>query len=322
MQRSTNNILMTGCCGFIGSNVLNYLCNKYSDYNFINIDRLDYVADINNVTVSENSNYTFYKGDICNKDLIDIILNNHNIDIVIHFAAQSHVDNSFCTPMQFTTDNVIGTHTLFDCCKRYGNITKFIHVSTDEVYGETLNGKCDENAILNPSNPYSASKACAEMIANAYKISFKLPIVIVRSNNIYGRHQYPEKLIPKFILNLLNDKKCPIHGQGLTYRNYLHVDDIVTAFETIFLQGEVNEIYNISSTSEHSVLDIYKMLVEKLKPGCDWDEWCEFVKDRDFNDTRYNIDSTKLEQLGWEQKISFEKGLDDTIDWYINKHIT
>ena len=311
------NVLLTGCCGFIGSNFVNYLCNKYPDISVINLDKLDYCSREKNVDFFEN--YTFVKGDIKSCDLVNFILNKYEIDTVIHVAAQSHVDNSFGNSIQFTKDNVLGTHTLLECCRIYGKINRFIHISTDEVYGEVdLNEICSENYLLNPTNPYAASKAAAEFLVRSYYTSFKLPIIITRGNNVYGPKQYPEKVIPKFIFQILNNEKCSIHGEGKTLRNFIHVYDVCTAFETILLYGKINNIYNIGTNNEYSVLDLAKKIVKVLKPKSKFEDMIEYCEDRKFNDKRYSICNKKLLDLGWKESINFDKGLNDTINWYVN----
>lgn len=313
-----NNILVTGGCGFIGSNFLNYMVKKYSKLNFINIDALYYCAKENNVTLENRNalNYKFIKGNIQNKEFIDYILKTNNIDIIIHFAAQSHVDNSFSNPIQYTKDNILGTHNLLEAVREYGKINKFIHISTDEVYGETNNEIKNEKSILNPTNPYSATKASAEMIVNSYYYSYNLPIIITRGNNVYGPRQYPEKLIPKFIINLLNNNKCPIHGKGETIRSFLYISDVIEAFEIILLRGKVGEIYNIGTDNEYSVLDITKNLIKLIKNDIEYEKYIEFVEDRKYNDKRYNISFKKLNNLGWKQKIFIEEGLKKTLEFY------
>ena len=313
------NILVTGGCGFIASNFLNLVIKKYPNYNFINIDSLYYCADINNVRSKDFTNYKFIKGNICNKELIDFILNENNIDTIIHFAAQSHVDNSFCNPLQYTKDNILGTHNLLECVRLYGKIEKFIHVSTDEVYGESLCSESDiksEKSKLNPTNPYSATKASAEMIVNSYVYSYNLPIIITRGNNVYGPNQYPEKLIPKFILKLLNNQKCTIHGKGLTERSFLYVDDVTNAFDLILHKGKIGEIYNIGTNDEYSVMDITKKLINEIKNDKEIDKYIEYVEDRKYNDKRYKISFNKLTNLGWKQKIFLEEGIKKTIEHY------
>lgn len=313
-------ILLTGGCGFIGSNVLNYLVEKYPEIFFVNLDRLDYCANLKNLTVSDKENYKFIKGDVGNSDVVNFILDEYKIDTIMHFAAQSHVDNSFGNSLQFTRDNVLGTHNLLECSVAYGGIKRFIHVSTDEVYGEVFHDEEDshEKSLLNPTNPYSASKAGAEFLVKAYHTSFDLPIIITRGNNVYGPRQYPEKLIPKFTNLLFDNKKVTVHGEGKSIRNFIHVDDVASAFEAVLFNGKVREIYNIGSSDEYSVMEITQKLVEIIKKDNDYSKYIEYVKDRNFNDFRYAINSNKLEGLGWRSKISFEEGLRMTVEWYKN----
>lgn len=310
------NILLTGCCGFIGSNFANYMSEKHKNCNFYNIDKLDYCSDTKNV--EKWTNYKHIYGNICDYDHIKFILNTYTIDTVIHFAAQSHVDNSFGNSISFTHDNVLGTHTLLEACREYNKINKFIHISTDEVYGEVdLDHKgCNEKSLLNPTNPYAATKAGAEFLVRSYYHSYKLPIVIIRGNNVYGPYQYPEKLIPKFIMHLLNNEKCTIHGKGESRRNFIHVLDVCTAIETVLDKGTVNEIYNIGSKNEYTVMQIFNKLFDIIKNDELKDDYLEYVEDRCFNDFRYCIDSTKLNNLGWKESINFEDGFKNTIKHY------
>ena len=310
------NLLVTGGCGFIGSNFINYMLDTYKDIKIVNIDKLDYCSDINNVYHKEK--YKLIVSDINNSFNIKNVLENHCIDIVVHFAAQSHVDNSFGNSIQFTRDNVLGTHTLLECCRVYGKIEKFVHISTDEVYGEVDadHKGCNEKSLLNPTNPYSATKAAAEFLVRSYYHSFNLPVIITRGNNVYGPRQFPEKLIPRFISNLLIGKMCPIHGEGKTRRNFIYVDDVSRAVDTILRKGEINEIYNIGSDDEYSVMDVLKTLIEEIGIKSPIEEVSEFVEDRAFNDFRYCVDSSKLEKLGWEKTISFKEGMNRTILWY------
>jgi dTDP-glucose 4,6-dehydratase len=311
------NLLVTGGCGFIGSNFINYMLDTYTDINIVNIDRLDYCADMNNVYHKER--YKLVVTDLNNSVTLKNVLESYNIDSIVHFAAQSHVDNSFGNSIQFTKDNVLGTHTLLECCRVYGKIKKFVHISTDEVYGEVDNNHqgCNEKSLLNPTNPYAATKAAAEFLVKSYYHSFKLPIVITRGNNVYGPRQFPEKLIPRFITKLLNNEKCPIHGQGKTRRNFIYVGDVSKAVDVILRKGEINEIYNIGSDDEYSVIEVLNKLLKEL--NIDNKDVSEFVEDRAFNDFRYCIDSSKLELLGWKKTISFEDGLKETIMWYKQK---
>ena len=324
------NILVTGGCGFIASNFLNYMVKKYFQYNFINLDALYYCASKTNIlkSIRQKKNYSFIKGTIQNQELIDHILYKHEIDTIIHFAAQSHVDNSFSNPIQYTQDNIVGTHILLESVRKYGKIKKFIHVSTDEVYGESLSQETDiksEKSKLNPTNPYAATKASAEMIVNSYVYSYQLPIIITRGNNVYGPRQYPEKLIPKFINQLLENKKCTVHGQGLTERSFLYVDDVCKAFECILFKGKIGEIYNIGTNFEYSVMEIARrliMMIHKTKlerPG-EMEQYLEYIEDRKYNDLRYNISFNKLLSLGWKQNVFIEEGLRKTIEYYKKKY--
>ncbi|AYV78253.1 MAG: putative dTDP-D-glucose 46-dehydratase [Edafosvirus sp.] len=315
------NILVTGGCGFIGSNVINYLVTKYRNINIFNIDRLDYCASLDNITVSNCKNYRFFKGDINSHDLVNHILNEYNIDTVIHFAAQSHVSSSFGNSLQFTKDNVLGTHSLLECCRVFGNITRFIHISTDEVFGEIKldDPACLENALLQPTNPYACSKAAAEFMVKSYWYSYKLPIIIVRMNNVLGPRQYPEKLIPKFIMLLLNNKKCTIEGIGNNRRNFIHVDDVSSALDIILFKAELGETYNIGTNNEYSVNEITQKLINILKPGELLENNIEYIQDRNFNDFRYSVNSDKIKKLGWKEKVNFDDGLLRTVEWYKNK---
>ena len=308
------NILVTGGCGFIGSNFINEIGNEY---NVICIDKIDYCSRKEHMRAP----CKFYPGNINDFDLVNYILADHKIDTVVHFAAQSHVDNSFGNSINFTIDNVLGTHNLIEACRKYGKIKRFIHISTDEVYGEvSLTDTSTELSLLNPTNPYAASKAGAEFIVRSYIYSYGFPAIVTRGNNVYGPNQYPEKLIPKFITSLMADKKCTIHGQGESRRNFIHAYDTVQAVKTVLLKGEIGETYNIGSNNEYSVNDIYAILMKKLKPNASLDDWRILVPDRNFNDKRYFVDSTKLRQLGWREVIPFDEGLNQTIEWYNQNH--
>lgn len=314
------NLLVTGGCGFIGSNFINYIFDK-SKYKITNIDAMYYCADENNIReiIRQSSNYKLVKGNLCSKDLINEILISNKIDIVIHFAAQSHVQNSFDDSLQFTQDNILGTHTLLECCRLYNKIQKFIHVSTDEVYGESMididEKQKTEHSVLCPTNPYAATKAGAELIAQSYNHSYKMPIIITRGNNVYGRNQYPEKLIPRFVKLLNEDKKVTIQGDGSVVRAFLHAIDTARAFEFILEKGKIGEIYNIGcdENMEYSVMEIAKILIKKIKNTEDYNKWITYIEDRPFNDQRYYISNQKLKNLGWDIKTSLNEGLDDLI---------
>jgi len=314
------NILVTGGCGFIGSNFINYMHETYPDVFIINIDRMDYCSDAENV-LSQDVNYKHYKCDINNSEFVIHILESHSIDTIVHFAAQSHVDNSFGNSLQFTRDNVMGTHSLLECCRLYKNIHRFIHISTDEVYGEVekdVEG-CTELSLLNPTNPYAATKAAAEFIVRSYFYSYKIPVIIVRGNNVYGIGQYPEKLIPRFITNLQQGKKCQIQGAGESSRNFIFARDFARGVEQILRKGELFQIYNIGSMNEYTVMEITKILVDKIRPGETMEDLIEYIEDRPFNDKRYCIDASNLKSLGWSEETTFEDGLNKTIEWYKNK---
>ena len=243
--------LVTGGCGFIGSNFINHIMDTYSKIYIVNIDALYYCADENNIKECHRNSdrYTFVKGNICSHDLLQYVFKQHTIDYVVHFAAQSHVQNSFDDSFQFTQDNIVGTHHLLEQVRLYGKVKKCIHVSTDEVYGESATSiqeqKKTEQSVLCPTNPYAATKAGAELIAQSYIHSYKLPIIITRGNNVYGPNQYPEKVIPKFINQLNNNEKITIQGDGSMVRGFLHANDTAKAFECIIQNGTIGEIYNI-----------------------------------------------------------------------------
>lgn len=309
----TKNILITGGCGFIGSNFINYLHSIHPEYFIVNYDKIDYCS--NPEYVKSKNNYVLVKSDLNNTHIMMTTLNSYNIDTVIHFAAQSHVDNSFGNSIQFTIDNILGTHNLLECCRLYGKINRFIHISTDEVYGEVdiEHDGCTEKSLLNPTNPYAATKAAAEFLVRSYFYSYKLPVIITRSNNVMGPNQYKEKLIPCFISKLLNGEKCPIQGTGKTRRNFIYVDDVSRAVNIILDKGLINETYNIGSEYEYSVLDIHNYLYKALDIKKPKEETLVYVEDRLFNDFRYKVDYTKLISLGWNIETTFEEAMNRTI---------
>lgn len=302
------NILVTGGCGFIAGGVIDHILEQY-DYRIVNLDKLDYCSYQRPIN---KPNYKFIKGDILSVDLVNFILEEEKIDVIMHFAAQTHVDNSFGNSIEFTRNNILGTHVLLESAKQYG-IKKFIHVSTDEVYGEMSDKAKESETILDPTNPYAATKAGAEFLVKAYHKSFGLPVIITRSNNIYGPGQFPEKVIPKFINLLERGEKLCIHGSGENVRNYLYITDVAKAFDLILHKGKIGEIYNIGTDFElnnrelaNKLLQIYGLENSMIK----------YVEDRKFNDKRYSIDSSKLEKLGWSIDVTFDEGLEKTIRWY------
>jgi len=309
------NLLVTGGCGFIGSNFINYISKNYPNYFIVNVDAMYYCASELNVNEeTRNGNYKFIKCNLKDFEFINYILEKYHIDHIVHFAAQSHVQNSFDDSLIYTMDNVLGTHTLLESCRIYqkktNKLKKIIHVSTDEVYGETVNNDLkSETSMLIPTNPYAATKAGAEMIAMSYIKSYRLPIIITRGNNVYGPNQYPEKVIPLFIKQLKENQQVTIQGNGSALRSFLHVDDVSKAFETILFKGVIGEIYNIGTDQEYSVIDVAKILVKLIKKTDDFQSWVRFIEDRPFNDSRYFINNSKLKALGWDIKINFEDGI-------------
>jgi dTDP-glucose 4,6-dehydratase len=286
-------ILVTGGAGFIGSNYI----NSRTDDTVVCLDKIDYCSNPKNL-----KECIFVKGDIRNKELVEYLINIYKFDRVIHFAAQSHVDNSFVDPLSFTDNNINGTHVLIDAFMRHHPSVEFIHFSTDEVYGESLDGQLftESEGVLAPTNPYSASKAAAEMIVQSYIMSYDMNVKIIRCNNVYGPNQYKEKIIPRFCSLIMDNMKCTIHGEGLTKRAFIHVDDVIDAVDIICSKGSKGHIYNVSSDLELSVIDVAKMVVEELKgPEENFENHIEHVRDRPFNDRRYYICSKKLRNLGW-----------------------
>ena len=307
---------------YIGSNFINKFFNYYNnqDFTLINQDALYYSGNEDNINqeIRNDKRYKFIHGNLQTFDLLKYIFENNKITHIIHFAAQSHLQNSFDDSLQYTKDNVIGTHNLLEVCRLYClSLVKFIHVSTDEVYGES---KLDFNkthktelSLLCPTNPYAASKAAAEMLVNSYNHSFNLPIIITRGNNVYGPNQYPEKVIPKFIKQLKNNEKITIQGNGSCIRAFLHSDDTASAFIIILEKGKAGEIYNIGSDEnmEHSILDISKILIKKIKGfNNKFEDYIEYIDDRPFNDKRYYISNNKLKELGW----NIEKNLNEELN--------
>lgn len=314
-------ILVTGGAGFIGSNFIHYILEKYLDYHIINLDLLTYCGNLENLKDTENNpNYNFIKGDIADNHLVDKIVSENKVDYIINFAAESHVDRSIQNPKMFLESNIIGTQNLLEIAKKYhqkGQLKKYIQISTDEVYG-TLGstGYFTENTPLAPNSPYSASKAGADLIVRAYHETFNLPINITRCSNNYGPYQFPEKLIPLMINNALNNKKLPVYGDGKNVRDWLHVHDHCTAIDLVLHKGKIGEVYNIGGNNEKENIDIIKLILKDLKKS---EDLIEYVEDRLGHDRRYAIDSTKIqEELGWKPKYTFEVGIKETIKWYLD----
>lgn len=308
-------ILVTGGAGFIGSNFLKYMVNKYPNYDFINLDALTYCGNLENLSdIEDYDNYTFVKGDIRDASLVDKLVS--DVDYIVHFAAESHVDRSIEDPGIFIKSNILGTQILLDAAKKY-DIKKYLQVSTDEVYGSLgPEGYFTEETPLQANSPYSASKAGADLMVRAYHNTFNLPINITRCSNNYGPYQFPEKLIPLMISNALEDKELPIYGDGKNIRDWLHVYDHCTAIDLVLHKGKSGEVYNIGGHNEKSNIEIVKLILKELnKP----ESLIKFVSDRLGHDRRYAIDSSKIRKdLGWKPKYDFETGIVETINWYLD----
>jgi len=310
------NILVTGGAGFIGSNFINYILEKRDDYNIINLDKLTYAGNLENLKSSEGKkNYHFIKGDITNPELVRYIFGKFAIKNVINFAAESHVDRSILGSEIFFRTNVIGTNVLLEISRQY-EIEKFIQISTDEVYGSLgEDGSFTETTPLSPNSPYAASKASADMMAKAFHHTYGLPVIITRCSNNYGLYQFPEKLIPLMIINTLNDKKLPVYGDGMHVRDWIYVIDHNKAVELVFEEGKPGEVYNIGASNEMPNIKIVELILDHLGKGRDL---IQYVKDRPGHDRRYAIDSSKIkEELNWKPEYSFEEAIRETIDWYI-----
>ena len=331
------NILITGGCGFIASNFIQHLL-KIGKYRVYNVDKLDYCSNVKNVEVQYDvvtqeekkvdlTNYTFIRGNIRDTNFMVHLLKTYDIQYIMHFAAQTSVDNSFGNVNDFVYDNVAGTTSLLEACREYGKVKKFIHVSTDEVYG-TISPDTDVNKIFkhdikNPTNPYAATKVGAECMVNSYAISYGIPTIITRSNNVYGPRQYYDKLIPRFCKLLSEGKKCTIHGTGEAKRNFLHVYDASRAYLMILEKGEIGKIYEMGVEEDYSVMEVTKDIIQNFKENEEGGEgnvndWITFVEDRHFQDLRYCINTKNLNQLGWKPIVKFTQGLRQTIKWYQN----
>lgn len=308
------NILVTGGAGFIGSCFIRHILNKYPDYKIINLDALTYAGNIENLNdVKDNPNYTFIHGNICDNRLAKELVS--QVNAVVNFAAESHVDRSITGPEIFIETNVQGTLNLLQACKEIG-IERYLQVSTDEVYGSLgASGYFTENTPLAPNSPYSASKAGADLLVRAYYETYKLPVLITRCSNNYGPYQYPEKLIPFFISQLLKGEKVPVYGDGLNVRDWLYVYDHCEAIDTVLHRGKIGEVYNIGGHNEKTNLEITKIILGAM--GKD-ENSIRYVEDRLGHDKRYAIDNTKIQtELGWQPSLTFEEGIKLTIEWYL-----
>lgn len=305
-------ILVTGGAGFIGSNYIRMMFNRYPDIEIINLDKLTYAGNLDNLRDISNPDYTFVKADICDPEAVSKAM--EGVDVVVHFAAESHVDRSIKESSIFVTTNVLGTNTLLSCVLE-SDIDKFIHVSTDEVYGSINEGSFKEIDPLDPSSPYSSSKAGSDLLAMSYHTTYGLPVSITRCTNNFGPYQYPEKLIPLFITNLMEGEKVPVYGTGLNVRDWIYVDDHCSGIDFVLNHGHSGEIYNIGGGSELTNLEITHRILKML--GKD-DTMIRYVEDRKGHDLRYSLDCTKLKNMGWKPEFDFDTALESTVRWYMD----
>ncbi len=310
------NVLVTGGCGFIGSNLVKYLRRERPEWKVVNFDKLTYAGNLENLTELEgDTRHMFVKGDVGNRELLEHVMRQHAIEAVMHLAAESHVDRSILGPEAFTVTNVLGTQILLEASRAVG-LKRFLMVSTDEVYGSLgPTGAFTEESPLQPSSPYSASKTAADLLALAYEHTFGLDVVVTRCSNNYGRYQFPEKLIPLMIVNALHDKALPVYGDGANVRDWLHVEDHCAALVLALERGKAGQTYNIGGGAERKNIDIVKGILKRVgKP----ETLIKYVQDRPGHDRRYAIDPSKAKrELGWAPDHTFEQGLDDTVAWYL-----
>lgn len=306
-----NKVLVTGGCGFIGSNFVRYLLQAHPEVEVVNLDKLTYAGNPENLRdVEGNSNYTFIKGDICNSAVVARAM--EGCDAVVNFAAESHVDRSIANPTEFIETDIFGAYNLLEQARKQG-VKRFCQISTDEVYGSVEEGSSKETDELKPRNPYSASKAGADRLAYSFWATYNLDVVITRSSNNYGPYQYPEKVIPLFVTNLIEGKKVPLYGDGLNKRDWLYVVDNCEAVDLVLQKGKAGEVYNIGAGNEYTNLELTKTILEHTGKG---DEMIEHVKDRPGHDRRYALDCSKMNALGWNAKTDFSSGLKATVEWY------
>lgn len=305
-------ILVTGGAGFIGSNFIRMMFDRYPDLEITNLDKLTYAGNLDNLKDITNSGSNFIKGDICDREIVSKAM--EDVDVVVHFAAESHVDRSIDDGSVFVTTNVVGTNTLLKSALD-SDVKRFIHVSTDEVYGSINEGSFNEKDNLKPSSPYSSSKAGSDLLAMSYHTTYGLPVSITRCTNNFGPYQFPEKLIPFFVTNLMEGKKVPVYGTGLNIRDWIHVEDHCSGVDFVLNKGKSGEIYNIGGGNEVTNLDITLRVLGML--GKD-ESHMEFVEDRKGHDFRYSLDCTKLKRMGWMPEYDFDTALESTIKWYMD----
>lgn len=312
---SVRTYFVTGGCGFIGSNYIHYLFEKYDNVRIVNLDKLTYAGNPANLKdIEERDNYFFVKGDICDFKVVEEIFQKFHPDFLINFAAESHVDRSIGDPGSFIMTDMYGVYVLLEMSKKYG-LEKFIQISTDEVYGSIKEGSFTEESPLKPGNPYAASKTGGDRLAYSYFVTYKMPVIITRASNNFGPYQYPEKLIPLFVTNALEDKCLPLYGDGKNVRDWLYVKDHCDAIEFILNNGKVGEVYNIAGRNERQNIEITKFILDYLgKP----ESLIKYVEDRPGHDRRYSLDDSKLRSLGWSNRYDFEEALKYTIQWYVD----
>lgn len=304
-------ILVTGGCGFIGSNFIRYILKKYPAYKIVNLDKLTYCGNPDNLRdIEKDLRYAFIKGDICDKKAVESAIK--SCDAVINFAAESHVDRSIEDASAFIRTNIHGVYTLLEASKKH-KIKRFIQISTDETYGSIRKGSFKETSLLHPNSPYSAAKAGGDHLALAYYTTFKLPVIVTRSSNNFGPYQYPEKVIPLFITNLLENKKVPLYGDGLNVRDWLFVLDNCSAIDLVLHKGKIGEIYNIGGSFEIPNIELTKIILKLIGKT---DKMISYVPDRLGHDRRYSLDSTKIKKLGWQPSKNFNTAIKETINWY------
>ncbi|MEN6371396.1 MAG: dTDP-glucose 4,6-dehydratase [Armatimonadota bacterium] len=303
-------MLVTGGAGFIGSNYVRYALNKYPDYQITVLDALTYAGNLDNLADLSGPRMDFIKGDIRNREDVDGPV--HDADLVVNFAAESFVDRSILEPDSFITTDVLGTHVLLEAARKHG-VERFLHVSTDEVYGDVAEGSSPETAPIRPNSPYSASKAGGDILARSYFVTYGLPVVITRGSNTYGPYQHPEKLIPLFISNAIDNKQLPVYGDGKQVRDWLHVMDHCLGIDTVLHNGVLGEAYNVGGGNERTNMEITSLILKYLdKPA----SLIKYVADRPGHDRRYSVDTAKLRGIGWKPQHPFEEGLKETVEWY------
>ncbi|HDP16348.1 MAG TPA: dTDP-glucose 4,6-dehydratase [Candidatus Omnitrophica bacterium] len=306
-------LLITGGCGFIGSNFIRYMLKKYKNSKVVNIDKLTYCGCRGNLTdIEKDKRYTFVKGDICDKKLVDRLAK--DCDAIVNFAAESHVDRSIKDASCFVRTNVHGTHVLLDAARKY-KVKRFIQISTDECYGSIRRGSFKETSLLHPNSPYAASKAAGDHLALAYYTTFNVPVIVTRSSNNFGPYQFPEKVIPLFITNLLENKKVPLYGDGMNVRDWLYVEDNCRGIDTVLNKGKSGEIYNIGGSYEIPNIKLTRAILKHLNKSADM---IKYVPDRLGHDRRYSLESKKIKRLGWKPLKNFNEAIEETIEWYRN----